>query len=242
LFGQGSGIISPGVASLSYRETVIADGATYYWRLGESSGTSAAAELGGRTGTYVASPTLGVTGALSGDADTAVTFNGSTQFVYTIAGTWTLVNYTLECWVKFTSNAYQRIISLQDLNVGPDPFIILRTSDGAGGAGKKFTFQSTGSSISTTGTYGDGAWYHVVVVRNKGGTNQIYVNGTSDASGGDGNSVHTRAGRGAIAALISDISGAGEYFLGTIDEVAIYEGTVLTQPQALAHYNKGAGL
>jgi len=45
-----------------------------YWRFGEASGTSAADASGkGHTGTYVNSPTLGVTGLLTGDADTAVT-------------------------------------------------------------------------------------------------------------------------------------------------------------------------
>lgn len=42
----------------SYPSTVIADGATYYWKLNEASGTSAADSAGSNTGTYVASPTL----------------------------------------------------------------------------------------------------------------------------------------------------------------------------------------
>jgi hypothetical protein len=54
-----------------------------YWRLGEASGTSAADASGnGHTGTYVGSPTLGVAGLLTGDADTAVTF-GSGKYVTT---------------------------------------------------------------------------------------------------------------------------------------------------------------
>ena len=37
--------------------------------------------MGANNGTYVASPTLGVAGLLTGDPDTAVTFNGTTQYV-----------------------------------------------------------------------------------------------------------------------------------------------------------------
>ena len=65
-----------------YSQTVLADSPRAYWRLGEASGTSAADASGnGRTGSYVASPTLGVPGALTGDSNTAVGFNGSSQYV-----------------------------------------------------------------------------------------------------------------------------------------------------------------
>ena len=49
-----------------------------YWRLGETSGTSAADSAGSTTGTYAGGFTLGVAGLLTGDTNRAVQLNGTT--------------------------------------------------------------------------------------------------------------------------------------------------------------------
>jgi hypothetical protein len=52
-----------------------------YSRLGEASGTTAVDASGNSLDmTYTASPTLGATGAIFGDSDAAVTFNGTSQY------------------------------------------------------------------------------------------------------------------------------------------------------------------
>ena len=61
-----------------YSGEVLADSPRAYWRLGEASGTSAADSSGNnRTGTYLNTPTLSQTGALTADTNTAVAFNGT---------------------------------------------------------------------------------------------------------------------------------------------------------------------
>lgn len=66
----------------SYRNAVMNLGPVGYWPLGESSGTVAKDECGKNPGTYVAAPTLGVPGFLSGDPNTAAAFaSASTQYV-----------------------------------------------------------------------------------------------------------------------------------------------------------------
>jgi hypothetical protein len=63
---------------VSYVDEVLADSPLAYWRLGEPSGATAADSSGnGHDGTYEGSPTLGVSGSVAGDADTAATFDGS---------------------------------------------------------------------------------------------------------------------------------------------------------------------
>ena len=62
----------------SYATAVTADAPLAYWRLGESSGTTAADASGnGRTGTYVGGVGLAKPGALSGDANTSVQLDGA---------------------------------------------------------------------------------------------------------------------------------------------------------------------
>lgn len=61
----------------SYADAAMATTPTIYWRQGEASGTTGVDLSGnGFDGTYIGSPTLGATG-LVGDADTAVTYNGT---------------------------------------------------------------------------------------------------------------------------------------------------------------------
>ena len=69
-------------APASYQEAVLNLNPVGYWRLGESSGTVAADSSGnGYDLDYISSPTLGVTGLLTNDADTAVRLDGSTQYL-----------------------------------------------------------------------------------------------------------------------------------------------------------------
>ena len=70
----------------SYARAILEMGPTAYWRLGETSGTMAADQTGNYYfGTYRSTPpggyTLGQTGSLVDDPNTAVKFNGSTGYV-----------------------------------------------------------------------------------------------------------------------------------------------------------------
>src|SRR5438874_1551737 len=66
---------APGAAN--YSQVILADHPIIYWRLGELSGRTAFDSSGhGRDATYKKGPRKGVQGAIVGDADTAVRFDG----------------------------------------------------------------------------------------------------------------------------------------------------------------------
>jgi hypothetical protein len=70
-------------ASSSYSSTVIADGPVVYYRLGDASGATTAVDSSGnnRNGTYTLGQLVqGVSGAIVGDTDTAVTFSPNCCF------------------------------------------------------------------------------------------------------------------------------------------------------------------
>ena len=95
-----------------YSSAVLGMGPAGYWRLGEPSGTVATDQVGAHNGTYVNSPTLGATGLLASDNDTAVTLNGTTQNVtvgvpVNIAGTSAM---SMAVWVNVTPDATYRTI------------------------------------------------------------------------------------------------------------------------------------
>src|SRR6266480_364602 len=93
-------------------------GIASYWRLGESSGTSACDAVGSNNGTYQGGYTLGRTGAFNGDPDTAVAFNGSNGLMSVPHASSLDVgdNFSLEAWVKrgaVSTTANQAVASQQ---------------------------------------------------------------------------------------------------------------------------------
>jgi hypothetical protein len=64
--------------SANYRDAILAKAPVAYWRLGESAGPIAVDETGnGHDGSYVGAPLFGQPGAIHGDPNTAVQFNGT---------------------------------------------------------------------------------------------------------------------------------------------------------------------
>jgi hypothetical protein len=109
-------------AASTYSSIVLGDGPAAYWRLGETSGaTMSDSGTNGNNGTYTGGYTLGQSGPIQGDTDTAVLFNGSSG--YGLAPNSTSLSITgaltLEAWVKLNSTAgLQHILNKGDgLNV-----------------------------------------------------------------------------------------------------------------------------
>ena len=93
------------IQAAGYAATVSSTpGLLAYWRLGESSGTTAVDELGAHNGTYVGGHTLGVPGALQGDANTAVGLDGSSGQVQ-LPSLGTASNWTVEGWTDLNADA-----------------------------------------------------------------------------------------------------------------------------------------
>lgn len=70
-----------------------------YWRLGESTGLIAKEFMSGLNGVYNENQTLGKPGALKGDPNTAVGFNG-TSFVQVPGMSYNGVDVTMAAWIK----------------------------------------------------------------------------------------------------------------------------------------------
>ncbi len=227
----------------NYLETVIADGPFAYWRLGESTGTAASDEVIGHDGTYVATPTLGVPGALTAGSDTttAVTFNGTSQYVNvgtlgTFGSQIADNGITIEAWIKINtlatiadhifgadsvSGSFQKLQLFLHTEVADTCSIRLFSEDTAGGSNL---------SVNKAGvTLLDDAWHHIVVtLDHTNETGAIYIDGV------DQNATVTEAGPVATAfadydepALVGANNPNGAttdefWFNGSLDEVAIY--------------------
>lgn len=216
---------------MGYREVVLADSPVWYSRVGESSGTTATDEVSGFNGTYVNTPTLGVTGALVGDSDTAVTLAAASTEHITIpddarfdfgTGDW-----SLELWVKQAANGQT---SDWLFSKGGQFSLFLNSS----GRLKTDNFTGSWSVTSNAAVNGDTAWHHLVATRS-GSTFALYRDGAAIAATESG-TVNLAAN--AVDVFIGVESSGSNPFNGTIDEPAIY-GTALSAARVLAHYQAG---
>lgn len=213
---------------MSYSAEVLADSPSAYMRLGEASGTACADAIGGAAGTYLGGFTLGQAGALAGDVDTAVGFNGFSsrvQFADRAAFDRGDV-FTLEAWIKLGAINRNNCIVDKGANgyifrVHSDNRLLLRRN-------------GVGDVVKSTITLTTGVWYHVVATKN-GPTVKLYIDDV-DRTGTVTNQTMTDT---AIAFGIGAAdAGTSDFTNGTIDEVAVYP-TALSAARVHAHYNAG---
>jgi hypothetical protein len=214
----------------AYRDVVVGDAPIAYWRLGESSGTTAVDQMATHPGTYVGGPTLGVTGALVGDSNTAATLNGTSQNIsvasssaFRFPGT---APFSAEIWFRHTANGtYRRVIGAENAS-GQGWHIYSQNAawgfvrSGAGGAAEV-----------TDGAAAGSGWVHAVATYD-GTTMRLFENGSEIA-----------LPMASSQSLPSDTTFfVGRYggapvsmFNGTIDEPAIYS-YALSPADIVAHF------
>ena len=224
-------------AGKNYADAVLADSPVSYWKLDETSGTTAADAVGSNNGTYTGGYTLNQTGIPS-TGRPSVLFNGTSGYVdlgapaaLNLTAAW-----TLEAWVYLTSTPNGAgIISEQYPSSGNVLYELgfgLSTS-GANLAGGYYT----GSAwyIATGGSLSLNAWHHVACTWD-GTTLRLYADGAQVATATPG--AAPVAGINTLYIGRRHDASFNPFFPGRIDEAAIYS-TALSAARILAHYNAG---
>jgi hypothetical protein len=216
---------------------VLADSPVSYWRLGEQSGTTAAdSGAGGNPGTIVGGVTLGAPGALAGDPNTAMTFNGGYVNVPNKANLDPTGDLTVEAWAKPTTLGVTQTV--------------VHKGDGTSESGWQYRLSMTSSNhwrgtvyvggtaytVTDPNTESAGQWYYLAMTRS-GSTLTLYVNGAAVATTTVGGALNSTTGLLAIGRTgsASEPSWSTYPFAGTIDEVAVYNHA-LTATRVQAHY------
>lgn len=249
-------ITRPFVPELSYFDTVMADSPTGYWRLGETSGTTAFDSSGnGYDGTYVNGPTNG--SGLINDPNGSKIFNGTNQYV-TVPDNVALqpglnASWTVECWTDAVGNDNAPFVAKRQNGGQFEQYSLGRSGDSHfSGSGSRAAWlyaefadsvPSSGVELavaSSTTTFNPVGVKHVVgVVDFSANDAFIYINGVEVAK----------------ASVVGQIDGAypninntdpltfmwnngSSYHNASLDEVAIYN-YALSPSRILAHYNAG---
>ncbi len=215
-----------------------------YWRLGETTGTTAADSK--RTsssnpalpGTYVGGVTLGQSSALPSEAIGSAGFDGINDYVEIANKTaFDVITkaVSVEAWIKTSgwTKPWEAIVTK-----GDSSWRLSRYSQSG-----QVSFDTT-SSISTNGSHSlpglsnvaDNRWHHVVGVYD-GVAKYLYVDGILEAFAPyrETLQINNRAVR-----IGENSEATGRYFKGQIDEVAVY-AKALTPVQVLDHYRAGGG-
>ena len=233
-----------------YGTLVLAGSPFAYWRLGESAGAADNAEgTAAYDGTYTGGFTLEASSLLIGDADTAVTLNGTTGYVDcgtmgTLGANIGSTGLTLEAWVKMSAAGNYTIIGTDETYPSFQDIRLATNSQGGLWFRIRDSVNYNKMQLSTVEDLDicDDVAHHIVATWNAS-TNEaaVYVDGqvlrgmrqvSSDTAPNDFDNFTNHL-------LIGAVGGGPSSFLnGTIDEVAVYD-SVLSESDVLEHYLTG---
>lgn len=226
-----AGLPSSPALALTYPQVILADSPVHYYRLNETSGTSAADSAFGSPATYQLSPTFSRTGAIY-DGDTAIgaTLGQiNTGLIYSGYGA---VNHTIGCevWFKlYSTGAAVNATRYLCLIIAGSESMWMRVGLNSVGVAQLNLVHTSNSTLATAITFD--TWHHAYMQYDHTlHYLSLYYDGNlvlqaSDTAFTTANAV-IRWGTGADNLQID------------IDEAALYEHT-LTPAQVLWHYQNG---
>jgi PKD repeat protein len=249
----GNTVQSPTVAAVvdgtanlgAYASRVLADGASHYWRLGESAGPTVRDWAGTNDGTAT-NVGFGLPSALSGDPNTAGDFNAAlTSRVLTPLQYLGSNYFSIEAWVRANTSERGRIAGFGNATsptAGSSRRDRMLWIDNSG----RFNFGINPREtrvITSPARYDNSAWHHVVVTMGADGV-KLYVDGAKVADRPTWTTAENYFGYWSIGA--DSLSGwpnrpSTDYFGGRIDEVAIYPDA-LPASTVQQHFQIGRGL
>lgn len=228
------------VGASSYPAAVQATpGLLHYYPMGESVGPTIKDSAGSAPGT-ISGGTFGATGPIAGDPNTAISFNGTSDFGQIPMNLSTSATVTVEFWLKWTAYANNDALGMEltpNFNTNPGGFLV----DPNSSSGQFAVSIGTGAARNTSlfARPSAGAWHYYAFVLDTtapGATQVIpYVDGqpisyTKGASG-------TGSGNFASSSLyLMSRAGSSLFGAGTLDELAIYNGALDAQ-RVQDHYN-----
>lgn len=230
----------------NYSSTILGtSGLVHYYRMNETSGTTMVDASGASNGTYVPGFPTSTTGALttSGDNDTAISFNGTSQ--YATFSRAISADFTIEFWFKTSgglgaSNTdwFQGAgLVGNDVAGQANDFGTSIDANGSVWFGVGQSGASTVSIKSATG-YNNNVWHHVAATRSQAdGKFRLYLDGVWQATGTNstGNLLNAAS---TVAIGITTTSTPANFLAGSIDEVATYT-QAFNHTQVRQHYAAG---
>ncbi len=215
-----------------YGNAVFDDGATKYWRLGDS-GTTVADWLGADDTTAGTGVTRGTAGALNNSTDTASALNGTAngRIISTQAVTGPQ-EFSTEVWFKTTSTAGGKISGFGSAASGDSNSYDRHIMMNAAGRLVFGVYPNAERSVTSAKAYNDGQWHQAVATLGPGGQT-LYVDGKRVARRTDTTSAQGYSGYWRLGG--DNTWTGGKNFNGQVDEFSVFP-TALTPEQVNSHW------
>jgi hypothetical protein len=226
-----------------YRSAVLADGASLYWPLDETSGRFAGGPVAtAGSGKYASTGvTYGTPDALAAAVGSAISLDGSSGAVRGNTLLQGPQSFSAEVWFNTTTTRGGKILGFGNsnnrLSSSIDRHLYMQNS----GRLSFGVYQgSVRHTVSSLAAYNDGRWHHAVVTFGPAGM-QLYVDGARVASSTQPTSAEVYTGYWQLG--FDSLSGwpnrpTSNYFAGRLDEFAVYP-TQLSQVRISAHHSLG---
>jgi hypothetical protein len=242
--------VSANNPSLSYQQRVIQASPSFFWTLGESSGTVAHDSTPhGLAGIYEPGTTKGQPGPITGSSQTATGFDGKTGLVTSASAVPGPQVFSIEGWFKTSTNTGGKLIGFGSSQTGMSAQYdrqIYMMNDGQLSFGV-YSGKAV-HVIETPRIYNDGHWHYVVGTLGASGM-ALYVDGqlagTDPTTSAQAVSGYWRVGGDNLFGWwdLDDwrVNSQGTtqpydyYFTGTIADVAVYP-VALSATQVANHY------
>ncbi|MDN3497515.1 PKD domain-containing protein, partial [Planococcus sp. APC 4015] len=228
----------PAAPADAYGKSVFDLFPSLYWRAGETAG-STAADSGAEetTGTYYGDVTKGVTGALTGVANTAIRTNPNGGDQTGISSDKQFSNpttFALETWFKTDSTSGGKLIGFGNNRTGTSNSYDRHIYMSGDGRVKFGTYTGRENVVESSPGFNDNQWHHVVAQMSSTGM-QLYIDGalvsTNANTGAQDYAGYWRVG--------GDSGWEGDtYWRGSLDEIAVYPAA-LTAKQVQDHHDLG---
>lgn len=216
-----------------YNSVVNADSPVAYWKLDETSGTTATDSVGGLTGAY-AGATLNQTPLIA--TGTSVLFSGAGGSGIGIPDNSALsfvnTGFSFDLWVKTSTGASSVLLAKDDAD-SPAEYELILNADGTLTCVVRSSASDTPKvTANTTLAVNDNVRHHIACVFTQSGTLKIYVDSVER-----GSTAHSLSSsyNSSYALRIGRRDGAG-YFAGAMDEAAFY-ASALSPARIASHYN-----
>ena len=242
--GPPAVITIPSVAAGSYEAAIVTSAPEAWYRLDEPPGSTNMFDgMGRHDGVYTNAngagplPTLGATGALVGDPNTAASFSSTGMGIGLVPYSPALSpgKWSAEAWVKTTLlNVNQAAVSLSFTNGGG---WWIQSANGRWVGGYPGGTWGDNEATNTAAAIVPGQWSYVVINYDASSSYpwSMTVNGQSDGHIWSGPKVANWAQFMIGAQGVSPTTLAGMFFDGQVDEVAVY-GRLLTGVEVSSHY------
>jgi hypothetical protein len=228
-------------AALSYYEEVRCDSPLAYWRLNETTGTTANDSSGnGHDATYVGGVTLQAQGIPGDDNDPAVTLDGANGYIdagpnFAFLGK---VPFTIEAWILPTTiDSDFRGVMSNEFQSGTDKegYVMYIQADAGLGYDRYEGGTSTPLIAPDAGLVASSHWHHVAGIYD-GAIMTLYLDGSPVAQSKTALSIQSTS---CIFAMGATHCGQEGYFQGSLDEMAVY-GTALPIGRIQEHFLAGS--